>query len=430
MSDNIRCPQCSFEFEPSEALSAQLRQELTAQFEAAARQREAQLTAEAKQKEQLLLQREAEFRKKESTLEQQRLSLDEEVQAKLAKERAQLAKEALAKAKEDYSLRFTDLEVQLHETKSKLLEAQTAELELRKKGRELEEQKRELAITVERTLDQEREKIRAAAKLEEAEQRQLKEAEKDKRIADLNKNLDELKRKLDQGSQQTQGEVLELELEELLRAAFPFDTIEPVPKGVHGGDVLQIVHDATSAECGRILWESKRTKNWSDGWLPKLRDDQRAAKAQFAVLASIEMPKGCTTFTLLEGVWVTNRACVLGVAMALRSGLVEISQAKRSVEGRQGKMELLYSYLAGAEFRHRVSGIVEGFVAMKEDLEAEKKAMQRIWAKREKQLERAINSAAGMHGDLAGIIGSKLPALESLDLLAITEENASRNGEK
>lgn len=405
---NIRCPKCSFDFEPSEAVSAQLRAELQAEFD-----------AEALVKEQELSKRDSELKKREVAVEQLKATVEDEVQLKLSEQREKLLKEARTKAEEGLSVQFKDIEQQLAETKQKLDDSQKAELELRKSRRELEDQKRELEVTVNRRLDEEREKIRETAKKEEADQRQLKEAEKDKLIDDMKRQIDDLKRKSEQGSQQVQGEVLEVEIEDLLKAAFPYDTIEAVPKGVHGGDVLQIVHDGTAIECGRILWESKRTKNWSDGWLPKLRDDQRTAKAQFAVLASTELPKGCSTFTHVEGIWVTNRACLLGVAMALRAGLIEVSQAKRSIDGRQGKMELIYNYLAGPEFRHRVEGVVEGFVALKSDLEAEKKAMQRIWAKREKQLDRAIASAAGMHGDLSGMIGASLPAIESLELLAI-----------
>jgi len=414
----IRCPKCTFEFEPSEAVSAQLRAELQAQFD-----------AEALVKEQALSKRDSELKRRELAVEQLRATVDDEVQVKLGEQREKLIKEAKAKAEEGLTLQFKDIEQQLVETKQKLDESQKAELELRKSRRELEDQKRELEVTVNRRLDEEREKIRETAKKEEADQRQLKEAEKDKLIDDMKRQIDDLKRKSEQGSQQAQGEVLEVEIEDLVRTAFPYDTIEPVPKGVHGGDVLQIVHDGTGVECGRILWESKRTKNWSDGWLPKLRDDQRAAKAQFAVLTSTELPKGCTTFTHVEGIWVTNRACLLGVAMALRAGLIEVSQAKRSVDGRQGKMELIYNYLAGPEFRHRVEGVVEGFVALKTDLEAEKKAMLRIWAKREKQLDRAIASAAGMHGDLSGMIGSSLPTIQSLELLAIANSSESKTEE-
>jgi len=200
-----------------------------------------------------------------------------------------------------------------------------------------------------------------------------------------------------------------------VRRHFPFDTILPVAKGIHGGDVIHIVHDAAGIECGIILWESKRTKNWSDGWLPKLRDDQRAAKAHIAILISIELPKGVSTFECVDGIWVTCRACALALAAALRSGLIDAATARRSADGKQTKMEVLYTYLAGQEFRHRVEGIVESFATLKEDLEAEKRAMQRIWAKREKQLDRAITNTSGMYGDLQGIVGASLPSIASLD---------------
>jgi hypothetical protein len=212
---------------------------------------------------------------------------------------------------------------------------------------------------------------------------------------------------------------MELELEDLLRRQFPYDEIVPVPKGIHGGDTLQHVHDAAGALCGTILWESKRTKTWSDAWLPKLRDDQRAAKAQIAVLATLEMPKGVTTFVCIDGVWVTSRPCLFGLASALRTGLIEVAAAKRATEGRQDKMEVLYNYLSGSEFRHRVQGIVESFVTLREDLEAEKRAMQRIWAKREKQLDRAVTHTASFYGDLSGIFAGSLPAIEQLDLPAL-----------
>jgi hypothetical protein len=303
-------------------------------------------------------------------------------------------------------------------------------LALRKERRELEEQKETLELTLTRRLDEERSKIREAAKKEAADERQLKDAEKDKLISDMRSQIEDLKRKSEQGSQQTQGEVLELMLEELLRRCFPFDTILPVAKGVHGGDVIQIVHDSLGAECGIILWESKRTKSWSDGWLPKLRDDQRAAKAHLAILVSIELPKGITTFECIDNVWVTCQACAVALASALRSGLIDAASARRSADGKQTKMELLYNYLAGQEFRHRVEGIVESFVTLKQDLEAEKRAMQRIWAKREKQLERAITITSAMYGDFQGIAGASLAGIESLEIPAITDGRQQGDDEK
>jgi hypothetical protein len=272
-------------------------------------------------------------------------------------------------------------------------------------------------------MDEERDKIREQAKKEAAEERALKEADKDNLIHVLRKQIAELQRKSEQGSQQTQGEVMELELEDLLRRQFPYDEIVPVPKGVHGGDTLQHVHDAAGCLCGTILWESKRTKAWSDGWLPKLRDDQRAAKAQIAAITTIEMPKGLTTFGCIDGVWVTSRPCLIGLASALRSGLIEIAAAKRATEGQQGKMEILYNYLSGPEFRHRVEGIVEAFITLRQDLETEKRAIQKIWAKREKQLDRAVAHTAGLHGDLRGIIGASLPQIEQLELPALTHDD-------
>ena len=298
----------------------------------------------------------------------------------------------------------------MSEARTKLDQAQKAELDIRKRARELEDEKREVDLTVARKMDEERQKIRDQAKKEATDERALKEAEKDKVIDDLRKQITDWQRKAEQGSQQAQGEVLELEHEDILRRTFPFDTIEPVPKGIHGGDVLQRVHDTSGMDCGLILWESKRTKAWSDSWLPKLRDDQRAAKAQISILVTVELPKDIAAFGYIDGVWITNRACALGLVAALRAGLIEVACAKRSLEGRQGKMEILYNYLSGAEFRHRVQGIVEAFVTLRDDLEGEKRAMQRIWAKREKQLDRAVTNTAGFYGDLSGIIGASLAA--------------------
>lgn len=407
-SNNIICPNCQFEIEVTEVLSAQLRGELRKEFETEQRKKESQLA-----------ERESALQRQLTELQQAKATLDEQVAEKLDKERQALSAAALKKAKEQVAVELQDSQQQLEEIRTKLKTAEQAELELRKERRQLEEQKEALELTVTRKLDEERVKIREAAKKEAADERQLKDAEKDKLINDLRTQIEELRRKSEQGSQQTQGEVLELFMEDLLCRTFPLDTILPVAKGVHGGDAVQIVHDATGAECGIILWESKRTKAWSDGWLPKLRDDQRAAKAHIAILISIEMPKGVTTFECIDGVWVTCQTCALALAAALRAGMIDAATARRAGDGKQTKMELLYAYLSGQEFRHRVEGIVESFVTLKEDLEAEKRTMQRIWAKREKQLERAITNTSGMYGDLQGVVGASLASIEALDPLQL-----------
>lgn len=414
MSDTVICPNCKFEIEVTEVLSAQLRTQLQKEFE-----------AEIRKKESAIEKREADVVRAKEEVEKAQQDIDRRVSEQLSKERKQLSEEALAKAREQVTLEIRDKDQQLTEANQKLKAAQDAELTLRKERRELEEQKATLELTLTRRLDEERAKIRETAKKEAAEERHLKDAEKDKLINDLRVQLDDMKRKAEQGSQQLQGEILETTLEDLLRQQFPFDEITPVQKGVHGGDVIHIVRDASGAVCGIILWESKRTKAWSDGWLPKLRDDQRAAKAQIAILVSLELPKDVTTFRHIDGVWVTSVTCAISLTHALRAGMLEVGAAKRALDGRHDKMEVLYKYLSGQEFRHRVEGIVEAFVTLREELEAEKRATQLRWAKREKQLDRAVTQTTGMYGDLSGIIGGALPAIANLELPAIEGPTAA-----
>lgn len=412
MSNTIICPQCRCEIEVAEVLSAQLRSQLQKEFD-----------AEIRKKEATIADREKAVARAKEEVDKAQQGVEQRVAEQLLKERKSLAEKALAEAREQVTLEIRDKDQQLASATAKLKAAEDAELILRKERRELEAQKQSLDLTLTRRLDDERGKIRDAAKKEAAEERQLKDAEKDKMIVDLRSTIDDLQRKAEQGSQQLQGEVLEVALEELVRQHFPCDEMTPVPKGIHGGDVIQTVRDAAGVVCGTILWESKRTKNWSDGWLPKLRDDQRAAKAQIAILVSIEMPRDVTTFRHIDGIWVTSSACAINLASALRAGLIEVAAAKRSLDGRHDKMEFLYKYLSGPEFRHRVEGIVEAFVTLREELEAEKRATQRMWAKREKQLDRAVTQTSGMYGDLSGIIGGSLPRIDMLESPLI--ENSS-----
>jgi hypothetical protein len=408
MPDTIICPNCQTPIELTEVLSAQLRGQLRKEFE-----------TEIHRREKTLADREQKLSNERQALEQASREIDQQVAERLEGERKQLTEAAVTKAREQVTVELRDKEQQLTELQGKLKAAQESELTLRQERRQLEEERNTLELTLTRRLDEERGKIRETAKKEADDERKLKDAEKDSLINTMRAQIEDLRRKSEQGSQQLQGEVLEVAMEELLRRYFPFDQITPVPKGIHGGDVVQTVRDATGAVSGQILWESKRTKNWSDGWLPKLRDDQRAAKAQVAILVTIELPKDVGTFRHIDGVWVTSSACAIPLASALRTALIEVAAAKRSVEGRNDKMELLYSYLSGQEFRHRFEGIVEAFVTLREDLEAEKRAMQRIWAKREKQLDRAISNTSGMYGDLSGIIGGALPRISRLELPAI-----------
>ncbi len=192
-----------------------------------------------------------------------------------------------------------------------------------------------------------------------------------------------------------------------------------MPKGEFGGDVLQRVVGPTGQPCGTILWESKRTKNWSDSWLAKLRDDQRTAKAEMALIISQVLPKGTESFNFVDGVWVAEPRCAIPVAIALRQSLIELAGARQAGEGQQTKTELVYQYLTGPRFRHRVEGIVEKFSDMQADLERERKTMTRLWAKREEQIRGVIETTAGMYGDLQGIAGRSLQEIEGLTLPAL-----------
>ena len=405
MPDTIVCPNCRTSIEVTEVLSAQLRDKLRKEIE-----------SDFLRRENLLGEREQALLRERKSVEDQSREIEQTVSQRLDVERGKLTAEAMEKAREQVTDEFRDQSKQLADTQEKLKAAQDTELALRRERNQIEEERNSLELKLMRQFDVERSKIRETAKQEVYEEQKLKEADKDALINSLRTQITDLQRKSEQGSQQLQGEVLEVALEDLLRRYFPFDEITPVPKGIHGGDVIQTIRDATGSPAGQILWESKRTKHWSESWLQKLRDDQRAAKAQAAILMSIELPKEVVTFRHMDGVWVTSTACAIPLASALRTGLIEIATAKRSVEGRNDKMQLLYNYLSGQEFRHRVEGIVEAFVTLREDLEAEKRATQRMWAKREKQLERATAQTTGMYGDLSGIIGRVLPEISILNL--------------
>ena len=344
------------------------------------------------------------------------IRLKQQYENKIEKTKKSIEEKAKKEVQESLNIKISDLNEQLEEKTKNLKEAQKQEIELRKRQRELVEKEEKLELELSRKIDAERQKIIQKTSKEFEETHRLKDAEKDKQLDDMKRQIDELKRKAEQGSQQMQGEVLELELEESLKEEFPFDVIEPVAKGVKGGDIIQTVKTQSGRICGKILWETKRTKNWSESWIQKLKDDQRDAKADLAILASESLPKGLQHFRSISGVWVTDILSAVSLALALRVVLIQVARERVTQVGKKEKMELAYNYLTGQEFRNRVEAIVESFTAMKMDLEAERRAMLKIWAKREKQMERVISNAAGMHGDLQEIAGSSLPAIKMLEL--------------
>jgi hypothetical protein len=248
---------------------------------------------------------------------------------------------------------------------------------------------------------------------------QLKE--RDKMNDDLRKKIEELQMKASESSVQIRGEIQELELEALLRELFPTDVIEPIGKGKFGADVAQKVRDQYGRTCGVILWESKHTKQWQSEWLPKLREDLRTYKGNVAILASQTMPDGLETFGIKDGVWVTCFDCLPGLAMAIRHELIAIAYERNAASGKGEKMEMLYNYLIGHEFRQKIEAIVEVFTSMREDLEKEKNVMERVWKKREMQLARLAVNTSRMYGEMQGLVGSALPTVAGLELDAPDE---------
>lgn len=365
----------------------------------------------------------AELVHKERELEEARREMDLTVQKQVQTQLAIVREKARQEAEVTTNIRVAEKEEQiasmqrqLMERDGKLAAAQNAQAEVMRKERELEDARRELGLTIENKVKAELRQIREKAKQEAEAAAKLPLIEKEEQIASMQRQIEELKRKAEQGSQQLQGEAQELHLETILREKFARDIIEPVPKGEFGGDVLQRVMGPSDRPCGVILWESKRTKNFSDGWLAKLREDQRKAGADVALIVTNAMPKGVQNFDLLDGVWVTDARCAIPIAVALRQSLINIAAARLASEGQQTKMELMYRYLTGPQFRHRVSAIVERFVEMQSDLDRERRSTMKQWAKRDQQIHGVIDAMAGMVGDLQGIAGK---AIEEIEVLAM-----------
>jgi hypothetical protein len=422
----IICPKCGTEIRLTESLAAPL-------IAATRQQYEKQLS----QKDEEVARREQGIRDKEKEIVEAKRTLDmqiaDQVAAQLATERTRVTAEEAKKAKlanaaelDAKARELTELQEVLKVREEKLAEAQKAQADVLRKQRELEDAKRELDLTVEKRVQDGLTEVRTSAKREAEEGLKLKVMEKDQTIASMQQKIEELKQKAEQGSQQLQGEVQELELENLLTAKFPFDSIEPVGKGEFGGDVLQRVISQTGQQCGAILWESKRTKNWSDGWLTKLREDQRTAKAEISVLVSQVLPKGIEAFDVIDGVWVASPRAALPVATVLRHSLLQINMARQVSDGQQTKTEMVYEYLTGSRFRLRVEAIVEAFSSMKDDLDKERKAIMKQWAKRDEQIERVMGATVGMYGDLQGIAGKSIQEIAGLELNSLEFDSTKK----
>ncbi len=352
---------------------------------------------------------------------------EREYSAKLEEEKKKMWAIAQKKAEEKIKVeseQSTKILKEELEIKSKKLEAaEKIELELRRNKLQLEEEKKSFELEKQRQLDAERAKIKDEAQKTYAEEHKYKDAEKDKIIADMRKQVEDLKRKSDLSSQQLQGEVLELDLEESLRSEFSIDEITPVPKGINGADIVHKVKTKQGATAGVIAWELKRTKAWTEGWIQKLKEDQRAIKADLAVLISAVLPDNVEGFGFRDGVYIAKPKFAISIARVLRLDILRVANLKSTEVGKNEKKEVLYNYLCGSEFRGRVEAIIEASISAKKALDQEKRAYNKIWAIREKQIEKIELNMIGMWGDMQGIAGQSLPEIKSLELSSGEEKS-------
>ena len=411
----IVCPKCNTSMKLTESLAAPL-------IAKARKQVEQQLA----EKEQEFAKREVNLRKSQKAIAQARQSMETEIAKRLQTERTAIAESEAVKARlavgaeiEQRDRLLTELQHNLEANNAKLAEAQRAHADVIRKTRELDDAKRELDLSVQRKVQESLAAVRDQAKAEAEDSLKAKVSEKEAQITGMQRQIEELRRKADQGSQQLQGEAFELELEALLRNRFSGDIIEPVPRGEFGGDIIHRVRNHVAQICGTMLWEAKSTKAWNNRWLEKLRADRRSTNAEIGLIVSNVLPAGVETFDRIDNVWVTKKRFAIPLAIALRQSLIQVSNSRQAAIGQRTKMEMVYQYLTGPQFRHRIDVIVEKFTDMQSDLDRERKAMVRIWAKREEQLKSVIDSSAGLYGDLQGIAGRALPEIDSLDFLKI-----------
>lgn len=441
----IHCPKCGADIELSQALTAPIEQEIREKYEADTKKKEKELAQklnELQEQEKALKSQQQtiddEIEKRLGTerkkiaeqakeLEAKRQAIDEQVAKQIKAERENITKQERAKILAEQSEKTKVLEGELEEKRKQLTEANKKELKFLKKQRELEEKSEALELEVERKLSSERKKIVEEASKKAAEEQQLKMREKEDLIKSMQAQIEVLKRKAETGSQERQGEALEGELQEMLERTFPIDKFEEIKKGVRGADILQKVRNSAGKECGTILWESKNTKDFQKGWIEKLKKDQQQENANIAVILSIALPKEIESFGQYDDVWITDYRSAIGLAKALRQGLIEVARQQLISAGQDSMKDIIYRYITGHEFVMHIKAVVGAYRQMQEDLESEKRAMNRIWKKREKQIVTVLDNVTGIYGSIEGIVGKQkaLPGLDTLSLESIAREDDS-----
>ncbi len=404
---DIKCPNCNYEFPLEEALNDELKEAI----EKEKQELRQKMSDHLKKKDEELLRKETEWKAQQEKREKELKSLLE----------TNLRKNITA----DFENQLRLLEQNNKDNEEKLKQSRQKEADFFRKEQELKNKEAEIEITVQKQLQKDREKLTEDIRRIEEQKIATKETEFQLRLKELEKQLDdqkkladEMRRKAEQGSMQLQGEVQELALEEMLKTSFPFDLISEVGKGVRGADCIQTVRNSFGQECGKIIYESKRTENFSADWIEKLKADMRILGADVAIIVTKAMPKGMERFGEKDGVWICNFTELKSVAYMLRDGIIKISNASKSQENKGDKMHMLYDYLTSNEFAGQWKAIREGFMSMKLSIQKERDAMERLWKAREKQLEKVLLNAAHVRGSIEGISG-----LDSVDLNLLESGN-------
>ena len=415
MANDIKCPNCGHVFDVENVLAADIEIKYQQQYQ----QRLQQSLGKVEEDKRKLADEQQQFeekKKKENEifaqkLQQEKLKLETEIQEQLRKS-----------ISGEFENKLRMLENNNKDNEEKLKEARKKELDFLQKEQQLQNKEAELELTLQKRLQQERAGIQEQIRSQELEKNAVKEKDFQMKLKEMQMQLDEqkkladeMKRRAEQGSIQRQGEVQELLLEEILKESFPFDLIEEVGKGVEGADCMQVVRNSIGKECGKIIYESKRTKTWNNNWLEKLKADKRNRGADVAILVTQIFPKDMERFGERDGIWLCTFAEVNSVAHLIRNGILQVYEVQKSGENKGDKMQLLYNYLTGNEFRGQVESIVEGFMAMKNGITKERVQMEKIWKEREKQLEKVLINTSGMYGSVKGIAGSSVGDIPLLD---------------
>ena len=406
---HIKCPNCGTDINVNNILSHQLEEEIRQKYQA-------QLTEEKQkyQKEKDALNNEKEEFEKQK--KQDKALFEERLEKQLKEERMAIESKLKTKLSEEQADQFKLLQEELNQKSEQVKELNRTKAEIERLKREKEEAKELAEAEAQKKLNEqlstEKEKIRKS----EEEKNELKMRDLQKQLDDQKRLTEEMKRKQEQGSMQLQGEVQELAIEEWLQTQFPLDSIEEIKKGARGGDCIQTVNTFAQQNCGKIYYESKRTKDFQGSWIEKFKADMREKAADIGVLVTEAMPSDMERMGLRDGIWVCTYEEFKGLSGVLRESIIQVSTALGSQVNKGDKMQLLYDYLTSNSFRMQVEAIVEGFSSMKSALESEKRAMQRIWKEREKQIDKVINNTIDMHASIRGIAGNAIQAVKALEL--------------